>query len=67
MAEATVRLVVNGSQEDRDALDVVKESGIRFTLVGPLGNQRTPLLIDGQKMHAGLRSIVEYVEAQQQG
>ena len=64
MAEATVKLIVNGSQADRDALDAVKKAGVEYSLVGPLGNEQTPLLVEGHNVHVGLTRIKEFLLAQ---
>jgi len=59
MAEA--RLYVNGSKDDRDALEAVQQAGITYSLGGPLESKETPLLVTGTSAHLGLPRILEYL------
>lgn len=54
-------LYVNGSTEDRKALEAVQAAGFPCDVRGPLGNQDTPLLLTGTSAHQGLRRIEEYL------
>ena len=67
MEEITPKLFFNTSREDREAVYELLNAGVHCELIGPIAEERTPLLIYGSMSFYGLDGIREFIKRRKRG
>ena len=62
MSKVNLKLLFNESQEDGEAIKELIKSGINCNFVGPIEDEKTPKLINGEDIYFGLNRIKTFIQ-----
>ena len=66
--QGEVRLVVNGGEQDREAVRLMREAGVPYQLAGPVQEEGvTPVVVCGNERYYGVGGVRAFLDARRGG